>query len=333
LKREVNNQDIVNNHIINQSELPTSPINEHATKTIEQVYTNGSFKLSQTRVQGHSHKKATPPIPCQDNGKAGILSNDYHVLLVSDGAGSSKLSHVASEFCVNTLYSYLQVVDFKDFQNKPSEIEQTKEKWHDIVKGLFEKLRSKLIEFADENTISHEDLLCTLVMVIKTDWGFLSANIGDGRSGYSDGNPKALSVPFMTYTVGATFFLIKEDWENMFRSYVTMVDRPDKIKYFFATSDGCQDFVIDNSKKGPREGIYDDVLGDNAFYDNNTPFEPFFDGLIASLNEVSTEEERNNRLKKLIEFGLYQHAGKEKELKTLSDPLLDDDKTFIMFYK
>ena len=44
-------------------------------------------------------------------------------------------------------------------------------------------------------------------------------------------------------------------------------------------------------------------------------------------------EECNSRLQKLVEFGLYLVDGTEKELKSLSDPILDDDKTFIVFYK
>ena len=79
--------------------------------------------------------------------------------------------------------------------------------------------------------------------------------------------------------------------------------------------------------------VYDDILGDNAFYDLNKPFHPFFEGLIKSLNEVNTTEEANARLTNLIENGVYIFNNTETELKSISDPLLDDDKTIIIHYK
>lgn len=299
----------------------------------QKLNSNDSFKLSQARIQGLSHKRANPPIPCQDFGKAGILPNGFHVIIISDGAGSSRLSHVASEYCVNTLFSNLQIFDFSDLKPDADDAQILQIKWNKAVLDLFGRTRNSLLNLSKENNVSPSDLYCTLLLVIKTDWGFLSANIGDGRSGVSNGKPHTLSVPLQTFTAGATFFLIKEGWENIFRTYTTPVADWSKIKYFFATTDGCQDFVMDWSDKGPRQGVYDNVLGDEARYDSNVPYEPFFDGLIASLNEVATEQERNERLKNLIEKGIYVSHGVEKELKSISDPLLDDDKTLLVFHK
>ncbi|MFN5909920.1 MAG: protein phosphatase 2C domain-containing protein [Bacteroidota bacterium] len=297
------------------------------------INNNVEFKLSRSIVQGHSHKKSTPPIPCQDYGRAGVLSNGYHVIIVSDGAGSSRLSHVASEFCVNTLYSYLQVFDFKDFSSIDEPSDKIELKWNEAVANLFGRTRTALLNLSRENDLPTADLNCTLLMIIRTEWGFLSANIGDGRAGASNGKGYSLTVPLQTFTAGATFFLIKDGWEKIFRAYITPVKDSEKIKYFFACTDGCQDFVMDWSEKGPRNGIYDNVLGEEARYDYNVPYEPFFDGLIDSLNEVATEHERNHRLERLIENGIHTYKGKEKVLETLIDPLLDDDKTLIIFHK
>ena len=294
---------------------------------------NSKYKIAQTSIQGLSHKKNDPAIPCQDAGKSGILDNGLSIIIVSDGAGSSKLSHIASDFCVNSLYSKLNETDFSLFISTPSDLEFIKNEWQKSSLNLFDNVRMDLLDKAKKEDINVADLNCTLILLIKTAWGFLSANIGDGRSGFSDGKPHSLTVPFMTFTAGATYFLIKEGWNNIFISYISISENPDKIEYFFATSDGCQDFVIDWSLKGPKNGIYDDVLGNEAFYDNNLPYQPFFEGLIKSLNEVDSNEDRNERLRKLVEQGIYQLNGEEKELKSISSPLLDDDKTFILFYK
>ncbi len=291
------------------------------------------FKLSYTKIQGHSHKKSNPPIPCQDSGLGGVLQNGFEYIIVSDGAGSSKQSHVASDFCVKRLSHYVDKIDFKELSYSKEFEEEFLKKWNSIAKTLFENTRTDLLKLAESEKIPANDLYCTMLLIIKTDWGFLSANIGDGRSGYSIGKPNALTVPLQTFMAGATFFLIKEGWDNVMRSYVTPIEDPNAIKYFFATTDGCQDFVMDRTQKGPRSGIYDNLLGDEARYDFNVPYEPFFDGLIASLNEVTNDTDRNIRLTRLIEDGIYVLNGEEKELKTLSDPILDDDKTFILFHK
>ncbi len=289
-----------------------------------------------TSVQGHSHKKANPPIPCQDAGKGGILPNGWPILIVSDGAGSSKNSHLASAYCVEALYNHFYQADlnlFNSIGEDPDDLEVAKKTWHFFVLDQFSKTRKGLLDMANLNGYSPFDLNCTLLLVIKTNWGFLSANIGDGRSGFSDGIPQKLTVPFMTFTAGATYFLIKDGWENVFKSYVTIPQNNDQIQYFFVSSDGCQNFLMDGTQKGPKTGIYDDILGDDAFYDFNVPYQPFFEGLIKSLNETDSIAESNLRLQKLIELGLYTVDGTERELKSLSDPILDDDKTFILFYK
>lgn len=137
----------------------------------------------------------------------------------------------------------------------------------------------------------------------------------------------------MTFTAGATFFLVKEGWERIFRSYITVPAHPGDVAYFFASTDGPQDYLMDGSSKGPRNGVYDDVLGGEAFYDLNRPYHPFFDGLIRSLNEVATDEERDQRLARLLDTGVYMLDGTERVLATLIAPALDDDKTLVVHFR
>ena len=308
------------------------------------------FKVLCTSIQGKSHKKMEPQIPCQDSYKYEKIINggfkkllsfkkpiSFNISIVSDGAGSSTYSHLASNFCVNRLLELcksrslaiegLTKYDFKKEEDKKLILDG----WNKLSNDLFNQTRADLLLFGEESGHEPKDLYCTLILVIKTPFGFLSANIGDGRAGYSNGTEtRPLIVPFMTFTAGATFFLIKEGWDKIFRSYVIFED---KVDYYFVSSDGCQEFSIDGSSKGPKTGVYDDILGDNAFYDLNKPFHPFFEGLIKSLNEVNTPEEANARLTNLIENGVYLLNNVETELKSISDPTLDDDKTMIIHYK
>ena len=311
---------------------------------------NKDFKVSWACVQGKSHKKMDPQIPCQDAFKYEKITNggfkkllsfkkpiSFSISIVSDGAGSSTYSHLASNFCVNRLLELcksrslaieeLTKYDFKKEEQKKLILEG----WTKLSTELFNQTRADLLLFGEESGHEPKDLYCTLILVIKTPFGFLSANIGDGRAGYSNEmETRPLIVPFMSFTAGATFFLIKEEWNKIFKSYVIFED---KVDYYFVSSDGCQEFLIDGSSKGPKTGVYDEILGDNAFYDLNKPYHPFFEGLIKSLNEVNTPEEANALLTNLIENGVYLLNNVETELKSISDPTLDDDKTMIIHYK
>jgi hypothetical protein len=290
-------------------------------------------KSAKASIQGPSHRRSDPPIPCQDAGFSGTLPNGMVAIVVSDGAGSSRLSHLASELCVNTLFSVLQRTDLDTYLHAPLDGKALEAQWHRDAQALFDHTRTSLLELAARECATPQELHCTLVLVLRTAWGFLSANIGDGRAGYHDGAPHALTVPFMTFTAGATYFLAKEGWERIFRSYVTVPAHPGDVAYFFASTDGPQDYLMDGSSKGPRNGVYDDVLGGEAFYDLNRPYHPFFEGLIRSLNEVATDAERDLRLARLIGEGIYALDDGERVLATLIDPALDDDKTLILHYR
>jgi len=77
------------------------------------------YKSAKASIQGPSHRRSDPPIPCQDAGFSGTLPNGMVAIVVSDGAGSSRLSHLASELCVNTLFSVLQRTDLDTYLHAP----------------------------------------------------------------------------------------------------------------------------------------------------------------------------------------------------------------------
>ena len=167
---------------------------------------DNDFKVSWSSIQGKSHKKIDPQIPCQDafkydkikiGGLKRLLSIKkpiiFDVSVVSDGAGSSTYSHLASSFCVNRLLELcksrsiaieeLTAYDFKKEEEKKLILEG----WSKLSLELFNQTRADLLLFGEESGHEPKDLYCTLILVIKTPFGFLSANIGDGRAGYSNG--------------------------------------------------------------------------------------------------------------------------------------------------
>jgi hypothetical protein len=255
---------------------------------------------------------------------------------VSDGAGSSAFSHDASRFCTDEIIRLALETDWLAFQNAPADLEEAKKAWHDEAVRLFDATRNGLLQKCKVDKRDASEMNCTLILIIQTPWGFLSANIGDGRAGYYDGAPEALTVPFQTFMIGATYFLIKEHWRNIMRTNVHVLNDADNLSYFFASTDGPQHYIMDNRDehrlKAGTGGVYDDILGKEAYYDYNRAFHPFFEGLIKSLKESVSEEERNERLYRLLDEGVYVLEGKEMVLNSLIAPSLDDDKTLVIIY-
>jgi hypothetical protein len=289
------------------------------------------MKFATGSAQGPAHKKSQPEVPCQDSGVCFLVNDDNCVGIVSDGAGSSKNSHIASNFCVIKLAEVVK----RDFDKVLglNLIEKTDLEWDALSKTWFTEVRDELLKYCAEQDEDIRDYNCTLILVIKTKDKFFACNVGDGRAGgLGEKGVFPIIVPFMTFTVGATYFLPKEDWARFFRSYVLSVDH---CEYFFISSDGAQSYLMDQDPhlKISDVKLYDDLLPGDIFYDSNLLYKPFFEGLIESLKEITDQAERNERLMALIEFGKYQKDGKEQIINSLVRPELDDDKTLIVFYR
>jgi hypothetical protein len=289
------------------------------------------MKFAISSVQGPAHKKAQPEIPKQDSGVCFLVNDDNCIGIVSDGAGSSKNSHIASNLCVLKLAEVVK----RDFDKVLglNLIEKTDLEWDALSKTWFTEVRDELLKYCAEQDEETHEYNCTLILVIKTKDKIFASNVGDGRAGgLGKDGVFPIIVPFMTFTVGATYFLIKQDWWRFFRSYVLALDH---CEYFFISTDGPQNYLMDQDPKlkVTDNRIYEDISPSEVYYDANLLYKPFFEGLIESLKEITNQDERNERLMALIELGKYQKDGKEQIFDSLTGPELDDDKTLIVFYK
>ena len=288
------------------------------------------MKFAISSVQGPAHKKAQPEVPRQDCATCFVINGENCIGIVSDGAGSSQKSHIASDFCVEKLAKVVKR-DFDEVLGL-NDLVDAKSKWDILSKSWFSEVRDELLNHCTTQEADRADFNCTLILVIKTRDKFFSCNVGDGRAGASSGmRVFPIIVPFMTFTVGATYFVIKEDWGRFFKSYVLDAVQCD---YFFLSSDGPQNYLIDQDAqlKVPENRIYDNIMPGEVYYDSNLLYKPFFEGLLDSLNELSTQEERNQRLSELLQYGKYQIRGEIQILNSLIKPELDDDKSLIVFY-
>jgi len=321
-KTEVEIQTLNKSNPLEKSKLPREQT--HQISTLKKSSNYYSFGLS---VQGKSHKKDVP-IPCQDSHKLGSYKDLYHYAIVSDGAGSAENSHIGSKIaCENLEKQLLSLFINNDFFDENNSISPSS--WQQLGFDLFKTTRDEMIKFSKKNKLNLNTLKCTLLLVIQTPFGILSANVGDGRAGcLAKGNYYSLMVPFQTFVVGSTIFLTKENWNSFFRTSIHNILEPEA---FFAISDGCDDFSF--LLKGPvpesEKGVYDKVYSE-ARYDHNQPFPGFYDALINQMKELITINEEQkvvSTAEEIIDLGVF----KGKSIEGIQKE--DDDKTLVLFFK
>ena len=133
--------------------------------------------LSQS-VVGHSHLRLRPPVPCQD---ASLVSTDPRpIAMVSDGAGSSKLSHVGSESIVHGLKRFAQSIE----PILKLALDRTDGDANGLVKNVVQMFARHgvgiLEDLAQQHVRSIDDFRSTLLLVVLGKEWALWIKVGDG---------------------------------------------------------------------------------------------------------------------------------------------------------
>ena len=146
------------------------------------------------------------------------------------------------------------------------------------------------------------DFNATIIVMLLTPRGMLTAHIGDGRMGYKTkgGEWKALMTPHKGDEASSTVF-IPNDWEQTKVPAFTMSDvyLPDVRviheipEAVVLMSDGCENITWTHYSK--------DEAG--HYFDPNKPFPGFFNPLLDEMNEDHTPESRLDRLIEIINIG------------------------------
>ena len=167
-----------------------------------------------------------------------------------------------------------------------------------VVRGKLESQKRDII--ADINKpLGARDFNATIILMLLTPRGMLTAHIGDGRMGYKTkgGEWKALMTPHKGDEACATVF-IPNDWNQVKVPAFTMGDvyLPDvRVVHeipeaVVLMSDGCENITW---------SCY--ARDDNGHYfDPNTPFAGFFGPLLDEMNADLTPEARVDRLIEII---------------------------------
>lgn len=281
------------------------------------VSTNGTAQsdwlVVKTSIAGKSHTENNPPIPCQDSNYYQAIGKGWGIAVVCDGAGSKEYSHFGSRFVVKrTGLIFENIIKQNGWQI--TNVLPPQDKWHEISKRAFAKIRTELEEYAKKHQVESGLLSCTIIVVIHSPTGVLATHIGDGRAAFcnAENEWKAVIKPYKGEEANQTVFITSVDWNEQDK-YIESTVFEEKPIAFALMSDGCEAHSFEVN-------IYDEV--EQKYKDPNKPFPKFFQPIVTTLknfyqSQVTTDE-IDAKWKRFIESG-------NEKLK--NEP---DDKTMIL---
>ncbi|MCQ9281104.1 protein phosphatase 2C domain-containing protein [Priestia aryabhattai] len=167
-----------------------------------------NWKSSSAYLEGVSHGKAN--IPCQDHALH-RMSDGVHVIVLADGAGSCKLSHIGAE-TISTNISAFLCNSFDELYMEES------------TEEIAQKLKVITDQALEELAVKHQEhrevFSSTLLFVAVKEQKFLAGHVGDGIIGqYSEGTVSVLSHPENGKFANETYFVTAENLIEHFRIY------------------------------------------------------------------------------------------------------------------
>lgn len=293
------------------------------------TFDENKWNIFGVSIQGRGHFKNNPPIPCQDSfciKKTITEDKGWGVVVVCDGAGSHKYSHLGSKFVADYVADYL-IKDIPDTSIYKEKKLPTSDKWRGYSKTMVRNTRLALADMVTEKSkdfsdISISNVGCTLIFCIYSPFGLLVGHIGDGRAGYRDEEGwKSMMIPFHGEYANQTVFIntdgiYKNNLENGLepeKPYLeTRVISAKNVNAFVLMSDGCENGFYYTLKRN-ENGRVEDI---------NRPIK-WFDTFIENLKE----KKLNNSLKESKKY-FYDIVNEGNKALTLED----DDKTIILGY-
>lgn len=210
-------------------------------------------------VKGKYHKSNNTE---RDDAFSVAFNSPWLVVSVSDGAGSKVNSRYGALFCANTLCNNIQELLLNNNNDAA---------YHDIIlendtnKRTLEKLlldsflltRKALEKFAQKNTLSLNELHCTLlafVLNVRTNQ-FVTAQVGDGLLLGLINSQKAtvLNEPKIPDDPSMTYFFTQEEWEDYYVSTAYSEKTRDQYSTFYVMTDG----VANDCQYEPPIGVLD----------------------------------------------------------------------------
>lgn len=258
-----------------------------------EIQVEDNYIVCGVTLQGRIHQQFNEK--CQDFHLFSDLGDGWHLYIVSDGAGSAKASDRGSRWnCIITEYlvrGLIERVDWKSRKELPSEIE-----WFQEFNAICRKTKHTIEErvYNLDEHLRTRDFNATLLVLIVTPLGMLSAHIGDGRMGYKDINNEwhSLITPHKGEEANQTIFLMN-NWDSITIPTLKLSgvsvpevkiikERPEVVAVL---TDGCENFSWNCLQMNPDS---------NCLVDTNTPFPNFWNPLVQSVRESAKETRMND---------------------------------------
>lgn len=154
--------------------------------------------------QGDGHIKQSTP--CQDYHQFSILEHNWKLAIVSDGAGSAKLSDSGSKAVCAGFKYYIENLIKESDQLQRGEILDAPI-WNLVFRSMLASFQSQLRAVAAHQKCAFKDLSATIIILLYNKNGYMAAHVGDGRGGiYSNGEWLELFTPHKGEEVNQTFF-------------------------------------------------------------------------------------------------------------------------------
>jgi ribosomal protein L28 len=251
---------------------------------------------------GRSH--ITEKKPCQDNHYCITINDGLGVAVVCDGAGTAENSDLGSAFVARRTCEHLKALFAGQMLAKRKWLPSDGE-WREAAELIFKKVYNELSDFAHSRGVDFASVACTVIVVVYTPYGLLSAHIGDGRAGYctEGGEWRSLMKPHKGSESNLTVFITSR-WMNAHGFLMSDVPVPEtrvigeKAVAFMLLSDGCEAHSFDCSKIDAETG---------KWFDPNLPSEKFFNPLVGQLRTMHAGgagmEDANSLWRKFLEEG------------------------------
>ena len=217
-------------------------------------------------ITGKNHIKNSEV--CQDNWRAYYsINNKLTILVLSDGAGSSKKSNIGSKLICEEIINECSNYTIKEIENR--------EWWIKLIKNVHHEILNK-----DKNNNLQDYRATLLVAIISHEENLLlTTHIGDGYVlAFDEINAHIISEPSNGEYVNETYFFTQNDFEQNLRIYNHELT---KYKYIMLTSDGLEPIIMKNKK--PFEGFFKPVI---KFLINEENDKKIYEALSASIKKA-----------------------------------------------
>jgi hypothetical protein len=194
--------------------------------------------------RGESHIKSDTL--CQDYHSFKQIDENWSLAIVSDGAGSALHSDLGSRAVCYAFTEYITKLISSNSEyfngNIPSE-----KNWDIEFRGMLSKFQSDLKIIAQKNSIELKTLAATIIILLFSKKGYLTAHVGDGRGAVKvAGQWIPIFTPHKGAEANMTIFSTTIDFAanpafKMSGNYVpeTHVSK-ESIEAFALMSDGCE---------------------------------------------------------------------------------------------